>query len=60
MEEFFMNALVLSHYIIHKYDDITSMKLQKLLYYLKVWGLVSDTFTVDTEFEKWTYRPCKQ
>jgi uncharacterized phage-associated protein len=33
------------------------MKLQKLLYYLKVWGLVSDAFTVDTEFKKWSYGP---
>ena len=52
-----MNALSLSHYIIHKYNDITPMKLQKLLYYLKVWGIVSDAFTVDTEFEKWAYGP---
>ena len=52
-----MNALSLSHYIIHKYNDITPMKLQKLLYYLKVWGIVSDVFTVDTEFEKWAYGP---
>ena len=52
-----MNALSLSYYIIHKYNDITPMKLQKLLYYLKVWGLVSDAFTVDTEFKKWAYGP---
>jgi uncharacterized phage-associated protein len=57
MKEYFMNALSLSHYIIHKYDDITPMKLQKLLYYLKVWGLVSGTFSVDTEFKKWKYGP---
>lgn len=39
-----MTALDLSTYIIAKYDNVgdlvTNKKLQKILYYIKAWGLV--------------------
>lgn len=52
-----MNAINLSYYIIKNYDGVTPLKLQKLLDHLKVWGLVSSEFSVDTQFEKWAYGP---
>lgn len=36
---------------------VTPMKLQKLLYYVKAWGLVEDVALVPGDFEKWTYGP---
>ncbi len=41
----------------HSYGDVTPMKLQKLLYYVKVWGLVAGYQTVPLLFEKWDYGP---
>lgn len=39
------------------YGGISPMKLQKLMYYLKVWGLVVGTPLVASAFQKWTYGP---
>jgi uncharacterized phage-associated protein len=54
-----MNSLLIAHYILYKYADqpVTHLKLQKLLYYLKVWGLVAGTDLVSGNFEKWKYGP---
>jgi uncharacterized phage-associated protein len=52
-----MDALKLAHYIIKKYKNISPMKLQKLLYYVKVWGIVSGEDLLDSKFEKWAYGP---
>lgn len=40
-----------------QYGTVTPMKLQKLLYYLKAWGLVAGYETVPLSFEKWDYGP---
>ncbi len=36
---------------------VTPMKLQKLLYYIKAWGLVSSDLYVPDAFKKWEYGP---
>jgi uncharacterized phage-associated protein len=36
---------------------ITPLKLQKMLYYLKAWGLVAEYPLVDAPFLKWTHGP---
>ena len=57
-----MDALTLSPYIIAKSnlagDGITNKKLQKLLYYVKAWGLVyfEDGILTD-EFQAWVHGP---
>lgn len=57
-----MDALTLSPYIIAKSnlagDGITNKKLQKLLYYVKAWGLVyfKDGILKD-DFEAWVHGP---
>jgi uncharacterized phage-associated protein len=57
-----MNALELSEYIIAKYDNvgdlITNKKLQKILYYIKAWGLVYfKDGIIDDDFEAWIHGP---
>lgn len=57
-----MDALLLSPYIIAKSnlagDGITNKKLQKLLYYVKAWGLVYfEDGIIDDEFEAWAHGP---
>jgi uncharacterized phage-associated protein len=52
-----MEALILAAYIVKNYDNISPMKLQKLLYYVKAWGIVSGENLLDAAFEKWTYGP---
>ncbi len=51
----------LAYYIIEQYASIeggiTPLKLQKLLYYSKVWGLVSGKFSVDAQFKAWKNGP---
>lgn len=51
----------LSYYIIEQYSSveggITPLKLQKLLYYSKVWGLVSGEFSVNSQFKAWKNGP---
>lgn len=57
-----MEAREVAKYIIAKSDNvgdlITNKKLQKLLYYVKAWGLVffSDG-VIDEEFEAWIHGP---
>lgn len=57
-----MDALTLSPYIIAKSnlagDGVTNKKLQKLLYYVKAWGLVyfADGILSD-DFEAWVHGP---
>ncbi|MEM1095719.1 MAG: type II toxin-antitoxin system antitoxin SocA domain-containing protein [Bacteroidota bacterium] len=41
----------------HGYEDVSPMKLQKVLYYTKVWGLVDGTPWVDASFLKWKHGP---
>lgn len=57
-----MDALMLSPYIIVKSnlagDGVTNKKLQKLLYYVKVWGLVYfEDGVLSDEFEAWVHGP---
>ena len=49
----------LPHYILATYADykITPLKLQKLLYYAKVWGIVAGEELYQGEFKKWTHGP---
>ncbi len=46
-----------AYYILSKYDNVTPLKLQKLLYYLKSWGLVAGEKLFNGKFEKWNYGP---
>lgn len=41
----------------NEYGSVTPMKLQKLLYYMKVWGLVAGYDLVEADFEKWDHGP---
>lgn len=52
-----MNPVNLSYYVIEHCKGTTPMKLQKLLYYLKVWGIVSGKDIVDGDFVKWKFGP---
>lgn len=57
-----MTALDLSTYIIAKYDNVgdlvTNKKLQKILYYIKAWGLVYfKDGVIDDDFEAWIHGP---
>ncbi|MCB0749174.1 MAG: DUF4065 domain-containing protein [Ignavibacteriae bacterium] len=57
-----MKALELSKYIVQNYhnasfDGITPLKLQKLLYYVHVWGIVSDNKIITDNFFKWKHGP---
>ncbi|GEM_PF-376717 len=52
-----MDAVTLSYYVLKTYDNVSPMKLQKLLYYVKVWGIVSGEHFLDATFEKWSYGP---
>lgn len=56
-----MDSLLVAQYILNRYADsrITHLKLQKLLYYIKVWGLVAGIDLVSGDFEKWRYGPVK-
>jgi uncharacterized phage-associated protein len=52
-----ISAAEAASYIVSKHDNVTPLKLQKLLYYLAVWGIVSEDYAVDAKFEKWQYGP---
>mgnify|MGYP003293333056 CR=1 FL=1 len=57
-----MNALEVAPYLIAKSnlagDEITNKKLQKLLYYVKAWGVVYFTDgVIDDDFEAWVHGP---
>ncbi|MBW7888202.1 MAG: DUF4065 domain-containing protein [Bacteroidetes bacterium] len=52
-----MKPIETAHYILQHYSNISPMKLQKLLYYVKVWGIVSKEYTFNGTFEKWKHGP---
>ncbi len=57
-----MDILALSNYVVRQFsqqspDGITPMKLQKLLYYIKVWTLVAEQEIVSASFEHWNFGP---
>lgn len=52
-----MKPVDLAYYVVDKCHDVTALKLQKLMYYLKVWGVVSQNDVVDGNFEKWKFGP---
>lgn len=57
-----MKASEIAKYIIATYDSvgdlITNKKLQKLLYYIKAWGIVYfDDGIIDDDFEAWIHGP---
>lgn len=57
-----MKAIEVANYIIAKSDNvgdlITNKKLQKILYYIKAWGLVYfPEGVIDDEFEAWVHGP---
>jgi len=57
-----MSIQLIACYIIKNYskksiDGISPLKLQKVLYYNKVWGLISGTPLIEENFEKWKYGP---
>ena len=57
-----MKALELSPYLVAKSnlagDGITNKKLQKLLYYVKAWGLVYfEDGIIEDDFEAWVHGP---
>jgi uncharacterized phage-associated protein len=55
------NILDIASYITRYHRDkpyvVTPMKLQKLLYYIKAWGLVSGDLYIPDAFKKWEYGP---
>lgn len=48
---------ILSNYVEKSKGGITHLKLQKLLYYLYVWGLVSKQKLFETKFKAWKFGP---
>lgn len=53
-----MNKFQLAHYIVSKYpNQVTPMKLQKLMYYSYAWQLVANDKKFDASFEAWPYGP---
>ena len=57
-----MDIITLSNYVVNQFsqqspDGITPMKLQKLLYYIKVWTTVAEQELVSADFEHWRYGP---
>ncbi|CAN5429601.1 DUF4065 domain-containing protein [soil metagenome] len=48
----------IAQYIVTKYPgEVTSMKLQKLMYYCYAWQLVANNKIFDASFEAWTHGP---
>ena len=54
-----LSVIDTAYYVVSSYSNfhITPLKLQKLLYYLKVWGLVADHEVFKADFVKWKYGP---
>jgi len=54
-----LNTFELPQYILGQYphEKITHLKLQKLLYYVKVWGIVAGVELYQGEFKKWERGP---
>jgi len=50
-------AAYITMYHAGKPYPVTPMKLQKLLYYIKAWGLVSGDLYIPDKFKKWDYGP---
>lgn len=57
-----INVFDVAEYILSKLDSITTMKLQKLLYYCQAWSLVWDDEPLfDNDFEAWVNGPvCRE
>jgi uncharacterized phage-associated protein len=52
------DILTIAQYLVCRYTgELTPMKLQKLLYYIKCWSLVAKQPLIDEPFEAWTYGP---
>ncbi len=52
-----MQILSLAYYILNNFKDVSPMKLQKLLYYVKAWSMVGKIPIVHEPFQKWQYGP---
>jgi uncharacterized phage-associated protein len=52
-----MTILQVASYILNTQTAVTDLKLQKLLYYVKVWGLVSGNHVISEDFIKWAHGP---
>ena len=57
-----MKPLDLAYYILNNYNNvseqgITPLKIQKLLYYIYVWGIVSNDKIFNEKFLKWNFGP---
>ncbi len=55
-----ISATTLADFILTSYCEthqISPMKLQKLAYYAKVWGIVADYDFTDAKFEHWDHGP---
>ena len=57
MSDILKIAAYITQYHEGKPYSVTPLKLQKLLYYLKAWGLVSGDLNIPDEFKKWNYGP---
>ncbi len=44
-------------YVHRKEKSVTPMKLQKLLFYIKAWGLVAGVDVIPSAFRKWAFGP---
>ena len=55
-----MDIIKTAYYILGEYENISPLKLQKLLYYLKAWGLVAGSNLITEPFVKWMYGPVNQ
>jgi uncharacterized phage-associated protein len=52
-----MQILSLAYYILNNFKNVSPMKLQKLLYYVKAWSMVGKNPIVHEPFKKWQYGP---
>ncbi|MBN1486449.1 MAG: DUF4065 domain-containing protein [Anaerolineae bacterium] len=57
-----MNVVIQPEYVLAKYPNkvITPLKLQKLLYYVKVWSLIAGKPLYAGQFHRWSYGPVDQ
>ncbi|MGL4393320.1 MAG: Panacea domain-containing protein [Fusobacteriaceae bacterium] len=52
------NVFSVANYILDKYESVTTMKLQKLVYYCQAWSLVWDGKPLfEEEFQAWANGP---
>lgn len=56
-----MKTLYTAQYVVNTFSNwrggVTPLKLQKLLYYIKAWGIVADENLFPGDFRKWMYGP---